>query len=89
MRSGASKRASNLTSLRKLISITNVLGMTDDGPPLARWRLTLTAKLIGIDPILEKGETDLFVMVATKPPARKPTARVVTFTCRRPTHPEE
>lgn len=48
----------------KMISITNVLGMTDDETSTGALAFEVNGKTYRIDPILEKGETDLFVMVA-------------------------
>ncbi len=48
----------------KTIPITNVLGMTDDESSPGALAFELGGKTYRIDPILEKGETDLFVMIA-------------------------
>jgi len=48
----------------KMIPITNVLSMTDDETSPGALAFEVDGKTYRIDPILEKGETDLFVMVA-------------------------
>jgi uncharacterized protein (DUF1684 family) len=48
----------------KAIPITNVLGMTDDEVSPGALAFEVDGKTYRIDPILEKGETDLFVMIA-------------------------
>jgi uncharacterized protein len=48
----------------KMIPITNVLGMTDDQPSPGALAFEFDGRTYRIDPILEKGETDLFVMIA-------------------------
>lgn len=48
----------------KRIPITNVLGMTDDETSPGAFVFEVDGKTYRIDPILEKGETDLFVMIA-------------------------
>jgi uncharacterized protein (DUF1684 family) len=48
----------------KTIPITNVLGMTDDESSPGAFAFDVDGKTYRIDPILEKGETDLFVMIA-------------------------
>jgi uncharacterized protein len=48
----------------KTIPITNVLGMTDDEASPGAFAFEIDGKTYRIDPILEKGETDWFVMVA-------------------------
>jgi uncharacterized protein (DUF1684 family) len=48
----------------KTIPITNVLGMTDDEVSPGALAFEIDGKTYRIDPILEKGETDLFVMIA-------------------------
>lgn len=48
----------------KTIPITNVLSMTDDEVSPGAFAFEVDGKTYRIDPILEKGETDLFVMVA-------------------------
>ncbi|MEP6635073.1 MAG: DUF1684 domain-containing protein, partial [Acidobacteriota bacterium] len=44
--------------------ITNVLGMTDDETSPGALAFEVDGKAYRIDPILEKGETDYFVMIA-------------------------
>jgi uncharacterized protein (DUF1684 family) len=48
----------------KIIPITNVLSMTDDEKSPGALVFDVAGKTYRIDPILEKGETDLFVMIA-------------------------
>ena len=48
----------------KTIPITNVLSMTDDEVSPGTLAFEVGGKTYRIDPILEKGETDLFVMIA-------------------------
>ncbi len=48
----------------KKIPITNVLGMTDDETSPGALAFDVGGRIYRIDPILEKGETDLFVMIA-------------------------
>ncbi|SRR6266498_2688603 len=48
----------------KAIPITNVLGMTDDETSPGALAFDVGGRIYRIDPILEKGETDLFVMIA-------------------------
>jgi uncharacterized protein (DUF1684 family) len=48
----------------KMIPITNVLSMTDDEVSPGAFAFEVDGKTYRIDPILEKGETDLFVMIA-------------------------
>ena len=48
----------------KMISITNVLSMTDDEISPGALAFEVNGKTYRLDPILEKGETDLFVMIA-------------------------
>ena len=48
----------------KTIPITNVLSMTDDETSPGTFAFEVDGKTYRIDPILEKGETDLFVMIA-------------------------
>jgi len=48
----------------KAIPITNVLGMTEDEASPGALAFEVDGKTYRIDPILEKGETDLFVMIA-------------------------
>lgn len=49
---------------QKMIPITNVLGMTDDQISPGALAFEFDGKTYRLDPILEKGETDLFVMIA-------------------------
>lgn len=48
----------------KVIPITNVLGMTDDETSPGAIVFDVDGKTYRVDPILEKGETDLFVIVS-------------------------
>jgi len=48
----------------KAIPITNVLGITEDETSPGALAFEVDGKTYRIDPILEKGETDLFVMIA-------------------------
>jgi uncharacterized protein (DUF1684 family) len=48
----------------KIIPITNVLSMTDDETSPGALAFEVDGKTYRIDPILEKGETDWFVMIA-------------------------
>ncbi len=48
----------------KTVPITNVLGMTDDEISPGAFAFEVDGKTYRIDPILEKNETDLFVMIA-------------------------
>lgn len=48
----------------KAIPITNVLGMTNDETSPGALAFDVAGKTYRIDPILEKGETDWFVMIA-------------------------
>ena len=48
----------------KTIPITNVLSMTDDETSPGALAFDVGGKTYRVDPILEKGETDLFVMIA-------------------------
>ncbi|HAF22098.1 MAG TPA: hypothetical protein DCK93_04160 [Blastocatellia bacterium] len=48
----------------KAIPITNVLAMTENESSPGAIAFTVDSKTYRIDPILEKGETDLFVMIA-------------------------
>ena len=48
----------------KAIPITNVLGMTDDETSPGAFAFEVDGKTYRIDPVLEKGETDWFVMIA-------------------------
>jgi len=49
---------------QKKIPITNVLGMTDDESSPGAFAFEVNGQTYRIDPILEQGETDLFVMIA-------------------------
>jgi uncharacterized protein (DUF1684 family) len=55
----------------KMVPITNVLGMTDDETSPGALAFEVGGKTYRIDPILEKGETDLFVMVADETTGRE------------------
>jgi uncharacterized protein (DUF1684 family) len=48
----------------KVIPITNVLGMTDDETSPGAIVFDVDGKTYRVDPILEKGETDLFVIIS-------------------------
>ncbi len=48
----------------KMIPITNVLGMTDNETSPGALAFEVDGKTYRIDPILEKGETDYFLMIA-------------------------
>jgi uncharacterized protein (DUF1684 family) len=48
----------------KIIPITNVLSMTDDETSPGALAFEVEGKTYRIDPIVEKGETDLFVIIA-------------------------
>jgi uncharacterized protein (DUF1684 family) len=48
----------------KMIPITNVLGMTDDEISPGALAFAVDGKTYRIDPILEKAETDYFIMIA-------------------------
>jgi uncharacterized protein (DUF1684 family) len=48
----------------KIIPITNVLGMTDDETSPGAIVFEVDGKTYRVDPIIEKGETDLFVIIA-------------------------
>jgi len=48
----------------KVIPITNVLGMTSDETSPGALAFEVDGKTYRIDPILEKGETDYFIMLA-------------------------
>ena len=48
----------------KTIPITNVLGMTDNETSPGALAFDIGGRIYRIDPILEKGEKDLFVMIA-------------------------
>jgi uncharacterized protein (DUF1684 family) len=55
----------------KLIPITNVLGMTSDEKCPGALVFELDGKTYRIDPILEEGETDWFVMIADETTGRE------------------
>lgn len=55
----------------KTIPITNVLSMTDDETSPGALAFDVDGQTYRIDPILEKGETDLFVMIADKTTGRE------------------
>jgi uncharacterized protein (DUF1684 family) len=55
----------------KLIPITNVLGMTDDEISPGALAFEIDGKTYRLDPILEKGETDWFVMIADETTGRE------------------
>ena len=55
----------------KMIPITNVLSMTDDETSPGVLVFEVDGKTYRIDPILEKGETDLFVMIADETTGRE------------------
>jgi uncharacterized protein (DUF1684 family) len=55
----------------KLIPITNVLSMTDDETSPGALAFEVDGKTYRIDPILEKGETEWFVMVADETTGRE------------------
>jgi len=55
----------------KTIPITNVLGVTDDETSPGALAFDVGGRIYRIDPILEKGETDLFVMIADETTARE------------------
>ncbi|MFN2499612.1 MAG: DUF1684 domain-containing protein [Pyrinomonadaceae bacterium] len=55
----------------KMIPITNVLGMTDDETSPGALAFDVDGKTYRIDPILEKGETDYFVMIADETTGRE------------------
>jgi uncharacterized protein (DUF1684 family) len=55
----------------KTIPITNVLSMTDDETSPGALAFEVDGKTYRIDPILEKGETDWFVMIADETTARE------------------
>jgi uncharacterized protein len=55
----------------KTIPITNVLSMTDDETSPGALAFEVDGKTYRIDPILEKGETDLFVMIADETTGRE------------------
>ncbi len=55
----------------KTIPITNVLSMTDDETSPGALAFEVDGKTHRLDPILEKGETDLFVMIADETTGRE------------------
>lgn len=55
----------------KTIPITNVLSMTDDETSPGALAFQVDGKTYRIDPILEKGETDWFVMIADETTGRE------------------
>ncbi len=55
----------------KTIPITNVLGMTDDEVSPGALVFDVAGKTYRLDPILEKGETDYFVMIADETTGRE------------------
>lgn len=55
----------------KTIPITNVLSMTDDETSPGAFAFEVDGKTYRIDPILEKGETDWFVMIADETTGRE------------------
>lgn len=55
----------------KTIPITNVLSMTDNETSPGALAFEVDGKTYRIDPILEKGETDLFVMIADETTGRE------------------
>ena len=55
----------------KTIPITNVLGMTDDETSPGALAFEVDGKTYRIDPILEKGEKDWFVMIADETTGRE------------------
>lgn len=55
----------------KIIPITNVLSMTDDETSPGALVFEVDGKTYRIDPILEKGETDWFVMIADETTGRE------------------
>ena len=55
----------------KIIPITNVLSMTDDETSPGALAFEVDGKTYRIDPILEKGETDWFVMIADETTGRE------------------
>ncbi|MEP6742190.1 MAG: DUF1684 domain-containing protein [bacterium] len=55
----------------KTIPITNVLGMTNDETSPGALAFEVDGKTYRIDPILEKGETDYFVMIADETTGRE------------------
>lgn len=55
----------------KMIPITNVLGMTDNETSPGALAFDVEGKTYRIDPILEKGETDYFIMIADETTGRE------------------
>jgi uncharacterized protein (DUF1684 family) len=55
----------------KTIPITNVLSMTDDETSPGAFAFEVDGKTYRVDPILEKGETDWFVMIADETTGRE------------------
>jgi len=55
----------------KMIPITNVLSMTEDEPSPGALAFEVDGKTYRIDPILEQGETDWFVMIADETTAKE------------------
>jgi uncharacterized protein (DUF1684 family) len=55
----------------KVIPITNVLGMTSDETSPGALAFEVAGKTYRIDPILEKGETDYFIMIADETTGRE------------------
>ena len=55
----------------KMIPITNVLGMTDNETSPGALAFEVNGKTYRIDPILEKGETDYFIMIADETTERE------------------
>jgi uncharacterized protein len=55
----------------KMIPITNVLGMTDNETSPGALAFEVDGKTYRVDPILEKGETDWFVMIADETTGRE------------------
>jgi uncharacterized protein (DUF1684 family) len=55
----------------KMIPITNVLGMTSDETSPGALAFEVDGKTYRIDPILEKGETDYFIMIADETTGRE------------------
>ncbi len=55
----------------KVIPITNVLGMTDNETSPGALAFDIDGKTYRIDPILEQGETDYFIMIADETTGRE------------------
>lgn len=55
----------------KMIPITNVLGMTSDETSPGALAFDVGGKTYRVDPILEKGETDYFIMIADETTGRE------------------